>query len=310
MTDEASKDLTTPPETSTEMAMPFQNPAAFKQACQMARALCSSQLVPKEYQGEANLGSAVIALEISQRLGVSPLMVMQNLDIIHGRPSWRAQMVIGMVNSCGRFGPLRYDIKEGADVANPSCSAHAQELPTGDILNGPVVDLEMAKAEGWYGKQGSKWKTMPSLMLRYRAAAFWARTYAPELLMGLPTVEESLDREPIDVTPAGPFDTTPPNGMPNLSADYDISEWPKRVETEDGHVWIDSENKIFDADLVAWSAVTGKPSVRQDGSFRKRQGVSADKFSGLGKLAPPAEDVPDNDDIPSSQSTTDDIPFD
>ena len=44
--------------------------------------------------------------------------------------------------------------------------------------------IAMAKAEGWYAKNGSKWKTMEDLMLRYRSAAFFARTVAPEVALG------------------------------------------------------------------------------------------------------------------------------
>ena len=49
----------------------------------------------------------------------------------------------------------------------------------------------MAKDEGWYskkdkyGNETSKWQTMPELMLAYRAAAFFARVYIPNSLMGL-----------------------------------------------------------------------------------------------------------------------------
>ena len=53
----------------------------------------------------------------------------------------------------------------------------------------------MAEKEGWAGKAGSKWKSMPSQMLRYRAAAFWQRVYCPEISMGLMTVEEAEDIE-------------------------------------------------------------------------------------------------------------------
>jgi len=61
------------------------------------------------------------------------------------------------------------------------------------VIKGPTVTLEMAQTEGWATKAGSKWKTMPELMLRYRAAAFFGRLYAPEILMGMQTVEESAD---------------------------------------------------------------------------------------------------------------------
>ena len=61
--------------------------------------------------------------------------------------------------------------------------------------------MQMAKDEGWYGKAGSKWKTMPELMLQYRSAAFFQRTYAPEISMGMQTVEEI--RDVVDTTYEG-----------------------------------------------------------------------------------------------------------
>ena len=51
----------------------------------------------------------------------------------------------------------------------------------------------MAKKEGWYSKNGSKWQTMEDLMLRYRAATFFGRLYTPDLLMGMQTKEELDD---------------------------------------------------------------------------------------------------------------------
>ena len=51
----------------------------------------------------------------------------------------------------------------------------------GEVIEGAEVTIGMAKAEGWYskkdkyGKETSKWQTMPELMLAYRAAAFFAR---------------------------------------------------------------------------------------------------------------------------------------
>ena len=157
----------------------------------MARALTSSNLVPTTFQGDANIGSAMIALEISQRLQASPLMVMQNLNVIHGRPAWSSQFIIAALNSCGRFSPLRFDVTGEGD--DKTCLAWAYDKSSGDRLDGPPVTISMAKAEGWHSKSGSKWKTMPDLMLRYRAAAFFGRLYAPDILMGMQSVEEVVD---------------------------------------------------------------------------------------------------------------------
>ena len=51
----------------------------------------------------------------------------------------------------------------------------------------------MVKAEKWLQKNGSKWQTMPELMFHYRAASFFGRLYAPDILKGMHTIEENLD---------------------------------------------------------------------------------------------------------------------
>lgn len=166
----------------------------FENAQRIAKALASSALVPKEYQGQTGLANVLVAMEISGRMGLSPLQVMQNLHIIHGRPSWSSQFIIAMVNGCGRFSPMDFVIE--GEGEQQSCYAVAKELSTGKELKGPRVSIAMAKKEGWFSKTGSKWQTMPDLMLRYRAAAFWGRLYVPEFLVGIKTQEEVIDIEP------------------------------------------------------------------------------------------------------------------
>jgi hypothetical protein len=141
----------------------------------------------------------MIALEIANRIGASPLMVMQNLYIVHGKPSWSSSFIIAAINSSKKFSPLRFEISgEGLDKG---CIAWALENGTNERLESPRVTMAMAKAEGWSTKSGSKWVTMPDLMLRYRAASFFGRLYAPEILMGMYTVEEVIDikAEPIKI---------------------------------------------------------------------------------------------------------------
>ncbi len=170
----------------------------FENAQRIAKALASSALVPKEYQGQTGLANTLVAMEIAGRMGLSPLQVMQNLHIIHGRPSWSSQFIIAMINGCGRFTPLDYNVSGEGDSL--SCFAYATEIATGKELRGPVVTMAMAKREGWATKSGSKWQTMPDLMVRYRAAAFWGRLYVPEFLVGMKTQEEVVDIEEVQVT--------------------------------------------------------------------------------------------------------------
>lgn len=194
---------------------------SFEDAQRMAKALAASNLVPSDYQG--NTANTLIALEMSHRTGSSPMAVMQNLHIIEGRPSWSSQFVIAALNSCGRFSPLRYRVQDlgqrqanvdewqgpkgqrtkvtrAVTIHDKECVAWAYDKNTGDVLEGPPVSIGMAVAEGWYGKSGSKWVTMPDLMLRYRAAKFFGNLYAPDVLMGMSAadeVEDFIEHEPV-----------------------------------------------------------------------------------------------------------------
>jgi len=175
----------------------FSGIATFENAQRMARALASSTLVPPQYQGQNGLSNCLIALEISGRMRLSPLVVMQNMVPINGKPTWSASFLIATVNASGRFSPLRFVFD---DDANPSsCYAVATDKTTRDELRGQTITVEMAKAEGWWSRKGSKWPTMTGQMLTYRAASAWARIYCPEVSLGLVTPEEALDVEAVAV---------------------------------------------------------------------------------------------------------------
>lgn len=167
----------------------------------LASKLAASDIIPAAFQQKP--ANVLIALDMANRMNASPMMVMQNLYVVHGNPGWSSKFLISTFNMAGRFSPLRYEFfgKPGTD--DYGCRAYATELATGEKLTGPDVTIGMAKKEGWYGKNGSKWPNMPQLMLTYRAAAFMIRTVAPEISMGLPTVEELSDVDPINVTATG-----------------------------------------------------------------------------------------------------------
>ena len=90
-----------------------------------------------------------------------------------------------------------------AVIRNLVCVAHAKSLDTGEVVESAPVSMELAVKEGWYGKNGSKWQTMPEVMLRYRAAAFFGRVYAPDLLMGFQSQEEAEELAYIETAPTG-----------------------------------------------------------------------------------------------------------
>lgn len=211
----------------------FGNVENFEAAQRMAKLLMASSIVPQQYQN--NLANCTVALEMANRMGASPLLVMQNLYIVHGNPGWSSKFLIATLNACGKFSPLRYREfgEEGKD--DWGCYAYAIDKMTGEELQGPKVTIAMAKKEGWFNKTGSKWQTMPQLMLHYRAAAFFQRTYAPEISMGLMTSEEIQDIDGVDTTTRGRIRMTPEERIAQMNEAREAlrKQQAEDVEAED-----------------------------------------------------------------------------
>ena len=233
--------------TTTNPAFNFFDPVQFDTMQRVCSFFASSDLVPDNYKAQLKpfpagadentmnaikaentaiktkaIANCMIAVEVASRIGASPLMVMQNMAVIYGRPSWSSKFLIATVNSCGRFEPLQFRfIDKGAlgmvdytdYVYNPSkrckeainkqfdgrkirdveCVAFTTKKGSDNVLESATVSVRLAIQEGWYTKNGSKWQTMTPQMLMYRAASMWTNVYAPELSMGMRTVEEQQD---------------------------------------------------------------------------------------------------------------------
>lgn len=162
------------------------NRAGFEHIQRVGMALAQSDIIPANYKGKA--ANCIVAIEIAIRLKCSPLMVMQNLHIINNRPVFSSQLLIATINSSSEFkGRLKF--KYEGEGKTRECFAYINDK-SGDLLEGPSVSIKMAEDEGWMGKTGSKWKTMPEIMLAYRAASFFAKIYAPHLTMGMDNESE------------------------------------------------------------------------------------------------------------------------
>lgn len=186
-----SNDITTTTSRAPSVQAGFFNMDSFELIQRVSKAFSQSDLVPQQYKG--NLANCMIAMDMAQRIGANPLMVMQNLYIVHGTPGWSSKFMVATINACGRYSSMRYEFKGKTGAEDYGCRAWAVEKASGERLDGVWITWKMVKAEGWNSKTGSKWNTMPDQMFIYRAAAFWQRAYAPELGMGLITTEELGD---------------------------------------------------------------------------------------------------------------------
>ena len=174
-----------------EMANPFSSGENFQKIFDIGKMFASSQLVPQIYQGKPM--DCTIAVDMANRMGVSPLMVMQNLYVIKGKPSWSGQACMSLIRGSGEYTDVRPVYTGERNTDTWGCYISAVHKASGELVKGTEVTIKMAKDEEWYEKNGSKWKTMPEQMLAYRAAAFFARVYIPNALMGVMVEGEAED---------------------------------------------------------------------------------------------------------------------
>lgn len=164
---------------------------SFKMAYQMAKALSQSTIVPQHFQ--RNEANCLVAISQAQKMNIDPFTVMQNMYMIQGKISWKSSFLIAMINASGKYDTeLQFEEEE---KAGEPYSCRCWTTKDGRRVDGIKVTMDMAEKEGWTKKNGSKWKTLPGLMLRYRAASFFANLNCPELTSGFYTREEMLDND-------------------------------------------------------------------------------------------------------------------
>lgn len=192
-------------EQTTELATNdvWQNKDSFNQLLRAAQMLSQTSIIPQSYQNKPQ--DCFVAIEMANRMGVSPMVVMQNMYVVKGKPSWAGQACTMLINSCGKFKDVKHIYTGEKGKPNRGCYVTATRISDGSQVDGVEVTMQMAQSEGW--TSNSKWRNMPELMLAYRASAFFARVYCPEAMMGVQTAEEVYDA-----------DSTPINAATSLTA--------------------------------------------------------------------------------------------
>lgn len=204
------------PQTSNYVSV-FDDPSRFEHCMRMAEILSKSLFVPGGSKTDpsasfrGNPANCLIALDLAGRLNLAPTSLFPHLYVINGRPALSAQFVIALVNRSGKFSRIQWE--EGADgevsfevygkmrtVPNYWAEARFTELASGTEYRSTRVSVEIARRSGWLTKDGSKWQTLPKEMCRWRSAAWLAKNYAPELVLGLDFEDELRDAE-VDAKP-------------------------------------------------------------------------------------------------------------
>ena len=191
-----------------------------------AKAFSLSAFFPRHLMGQGpngaqiSVANATIVYDIAYRMNLSPLEVAQSIFIIQGKPSFETKFLVARLNTSGLLkGRLNTIVSQDGQ----SAYCEAIDAQTGAVLRGTTITMEMAKREGWLGKNGSKWQTMPTLMLKYRAQSFFINEFFPEVRLGLRTKEEIQDIVDVEEVQK---DTFKPEPTRNLNELLSSSEKP------------------------------------------------------------------------------------
>lgn len=179
-----------------------------------ARIYEASSLLPSQWRKagkEERIANLIIMLQRAAVLKCDPLVLLQNLDFIAGKMCWKSTFLLQLLLSSGWTSP-QYHL-----TGDPTCSDFwgdekngmtfsAVRQSTGEREIGTKITVSMIKGEGWLSREGSKWKTMPEQMLKYRAVAFFCRSNAPDVMGGFYAEDEIADITPAK-TAASPAQT-------------------------------------------------------------------------------------------------------
>ena len=193
-----------------------------------AKAFSLSAFFPKHLLGQGqnaaqiSVANATIVYDIAYRMNLSPLEVAQSIFIIHGKPSFETKFLVARLNSSGL---LKGRLNTIVSKDGQSAYCEAIDAQTGTVLRGTTITMDMAKREGWLSKNGSKWQTMPTLMLKYRAQSFFINEFFPEVRLGLRTKEEVQDIVEVEEI-SEPKEAFKPEPTQNLNELFSSSEKP------------------------------------------------------------------------------------
>ena len=149
-----------------------------------AKALAQSNLLPSAYQKQpANI---LVAIEYGEALGLAPMVAIQQISVIQGKPTMSAQLMGALVRQAG------HRLRVSVDESSKAVIAELTRSDDPDFTFRSVWDMGRAQAAGLTSKGGS-WKTYPLAMLKARAITEVCRDGCPEVLAGVAYTPEELE---------------------------------------------------------------------------------------------------------------------
>lgn len=168
-----------------------------------ARMATSKITTPKHLQG--NEGDCMAIIMQAMQWGMNPYAVAQKTHLVNGTLGYEAQLVNAVITA-------RAPVKErlhyewygdwskvnGKDDKSPNLGIKVSATLRGE--NQPrVIDISMAQVGPV--RNSPLWGADPRQQIAYLATKRWARLYCPDVILGVYTPDEVIEREELDVTP-------------------------------------------------------------------------------------------------------------
>jgi hypothetical protein len=173
----------------------FPAPSEWQFMRDMAQAAIKSGLLPK---GIKSPDAALYIIETGRELGISPALALRKIQIIQGQPTLAAELMLALVK---RSGLLDYISIEGDET---QCTVTMRRRGESSYVERFTMDQarKMRTSEWDENSKSSKqipladkfnWRTMPAVMLKWRAVSAACRTVFPDITLGIYTSEEMQD---------------------------------------------------------------------------------------------------------------------
>ena len=166
-------------------------PVDFANKFRMARVLCNSGLIPS---GLNTPEKVTVALQWGFELGLSPMVAVNNIAVVNGKPTMSADMLHAIARHNPEYAGLKWieQTDKRAECVVIRKTANYTEETKG------VYTWEMAQAAGLTSKDN--WKKYPSRMLKHRALSYALRDAFPDVLAGIYNPEEMESVTPSNTT--------------------------------------------------------------------------------------------------------------
>lgn len=180
-------------------------PRDIDQVWRIAQMIHKAGMMPKDFQTPEKIAVAILH---GAEIGLPPMMALQRIAVINGRPSVWGEAVPGIALATGLVEDWMERIDGEAELMVATCRVKRRGIRTPAEKQFSVAD---AKRAGLWGKAGP-WTQYPRRMLTMRARSAFRDLFA-DALGGLYIAEELIGTdEPRDIMPVSvvPIPQQPP----------------------------------------------------------------------------------------------------